>query len=228
MSIKFYYAPYSTSLVTEAVLAELEYGRDEPLAKRVQLNIQAGETRTPDYISKVNPNGRVPAIEHEGVSVWESAAITMYLGETFGVAKDGDDKPSLYPAPGPQRGEAMKWIVWTNVCLTDAGGRLSAAMPHGTPGGVEQGSQDEVAQSEKTKAAIEQATKDLARWLGILDRGLDGRDYLLGQNYCLADTHVHSFVGWLDMMKVDMSPYANIKAWLEKVGARPALKLKGI
>lgn len=41
----------------------------------------------------------------------------MYLGETFGVDK------KLYPAPGPRRGEAMKWIAWTNVSLGDAVGR---------------------------------------------------------------------------------------------------------
>lgn len=224
MTLTFYFAPYSTAMVTIAVLAELEYGRSEPLAKRVQLSIQAGDTRAPEYVSKVNPNGRVPAIVHDGVSIWESAAITMYLGETFGVAKDGDDKPSLYPALGPQRGEAMKWIVWTNMTLTEAGSRLSSAMPPGSYGGVESGSQDEVPQSEQSKAEVEKAKKDLAKGLGILDQGLEGRDYLLGQNYCLADTHAHSFVEWLGMMRVDLNPYANVKAWLAKVGARPALK----
>lgn len=219
MSFTFYFSPHSTSVVTTAVIAELEYGRSEPLAKRIQLNVQAGDTRKPDYVSNVNPNGRIPAIEHEGVAIWESAAITMYLGETFGLAKDGDDKPSLYPAPGPQRGEAMKWIVWSNTCLAEAGSRLMATL---TP--VEQGSKDEVAQKEKAKAEAERANKDLARWLAALNQGLDGREFLLGQDYCLADTHVYTFVNWLTMLKVDISSYANVKAWSAKVGARPALK----
>lgn len=225
MSLVFYYSPFSTSNVTTAVIAELEYGQSEPLAKRVQLSIRAGDTKAPEYVFNVNPNGRVPAIVHDGVSIWESAAITMYLGETFGVAKDGDEKPSLYPALGPKRGEAMKWIVWANTTLVEAAGRLAVTMLPGTPGAVEHGSQDEAGQNEQRNAEGEKATKDLAKWLGILDQGLEGRDYLLGQNYCLADTHIHSFVDWLlGMLKVDLIPYSNVKAWLAKVGARPALK----
>lgn len=225
MSLVFYYSPVSTSNATTAVIAELEHGQSKPLAKRVQLSIQAGDTKAEEYVSNVNPNGLVPAIVHDGVSIWESAAITMYLGETFGVAKeDGDEKPSLYPALGPKRGEAMKWIVWVNTTLVQAARRLYAAMPPGTPGSVGHDSQDEAGQNEQRKAEAENAKKDLAKWLGILEQGLEGRDYLLGQNYCLADTHVHTFVGLLDMWKVDLSPYSNVKAWQAKIGARPALK----
>lgn len=225
MSFTFYHVPLSTSNVTAAVIDELEYGRSEPLAKRVQFSIKAGDTRAPDYVSTVNPNGRVPAIVHEGVSVWESAAITIYLGETFGVAKDGDaDKASLYPAPGPKRGEAMKWIVWANTTLATSGSRLAVALPRGTPGGVERGSQDDVEETEHSKAEVEKAREDFAKWLGVLDKGLEGREYLLGQNYSLADTHVFSFVRWSTMMKVDLGPFAHIQAWFAKVEARPALK----
>lgn len=52
--------------------------------ERVQLSIEPGDTRTTAFL-KVNPKGRVPAIVHEGTSIWESSAITMHLGETFGV-----------------------------------------------------------------------------------------------------------------------------------------------
>jgi glutathione S-transferase len=58
---------------------------------------------------------------HEGVAIWESSAITMYLGEVFGV----DD--NLYPAVGPKRGEAMKWIAWGNVTLAEPASRLFAS-----------------------------------------------------------------------------------------------------
>ena len=104
MSLLFYYVPHSTSNVTAAVLDEIEYGLPSPLAKRIELSIQAGDTKAPHYLSTVNPNGPVPAIVHDGVSIWESAAITMYLGETFGVAGSSDyRKQSLYPALGPKR-----------------------------------------------------------------------------------------------------------------------------
>jgi glutathione S-transferase len=113
MSLTFYYAPMSTAEVTAAVLAELGVP-----CERVRLDIDAGDTRKPDFLA-INPNGRVPAIVHDGTPIWESAAITMYLGELFGV------EAGLYPAPGPRRGEALRWIVWGNVTLAEAASRLA-------------------------------------------------------------------------------------------------------
>lgn len=119
MALLFYFQRYSTSDLTAAVLAELEHGLPEPIAKRIELNIEKGDTRTPDYLKKVNPNGLVPAIVHNGVSIWEAAAVTMYLGETFGVKRsiDGAEAEMLYPGPGTSRGEAMKWLVWASTHL---------------------------------------------------------------------------------------------------------------
>ncbi len=226
MSLVFYFAPNSTAAVTSAVLAELEHGLPNPLAQRIELSIQAGDTRTSDYLSSVNPNGRVPAIVHEGVPIWESAAITMYLGETFGVREDGEtDKQSLYPALGPQRGEAMKWIVWANITLAAAGGRLAASLPAGTPGGVEPGSQDFKSEEEKSKAEmLEKAKTEIEGALKVLDGALTGKDFLLGGQYCLADTHLWSFVSWLTMIGVSTTSHPNIKEWMARVGERPALR----
>jgi glutathione S-transferase len=117
MSLTFYFAPMSTASITEAVLAELAIPFD-----LVTLNISIGDTKKPEFL-KVNPNGRVPAIVHEGVAIWESSAITMYLGEVFGV------DANLYPAAGPKRGEAMKWIAWGNVTLAEPASRLFASLP---------------------------------------------------------------------------------------------------
>ena len=226
MSLTFYFAPNSTANVTAAILAELEHSLHKPIADSIELSISAGDTRKPEYLSSVNPNGRVPAIVHEGVPIWESAAITVYLGETFGVSKNGDeDKPSLYPAPGPQRGEAMKWIVWTNTTLTPGGQKLAASMPFGTPGGVEEGSQDVMLADKKARhETAEKARKDIAVVLGILDGALKEKDYLLGNLYCLADTHVWAFVSWLTIMGVSTAMYPNVKGWVARVGERPALK----
>lgn len=118
MPLKFYYSPMSTAEVTHAVFAELEHGQPNPLAERVNVNIPEGEAKTAQFLSEVNPNGLVPAIVQDGVTIWESAAITIYLGETFGVNRkvNGISAP-LFPEAGARRGEAMKWIVWPNLHL---------------------------------------------------------------------------------------------------------------
>jgi glutathione S-transferase len=152
---------------------------------------------------KLNPNGKVPLIVHDGVAIWESAAITIYLGETFGVEK------GLYPAPGPKRGEAMKWIVWTNVTLLDAVMRWMRNTSEWTP--VEQ---------HNAKAA-EAGKADIHSCLRILDEALAQRQFLV-DGYTLADTHLNSLTDWLSHMNVDRSAYANLNAWSKRCAARPA------
>ena len=98
MSLTFYYAPMSTASITTLVLEELAGARE-----RVKLDLKKGETKTPEFLKR-NPNGKVPVIVHDGSVIFESAAITLYLGEVFGTQN------GLWPAAGPKRGEAMKWV----------------------------------------------------------------------------------------------------------------------
>ena len=198
MSITFYYAPMSTASVTQLVLEELGVA-----VEKIKLDIAKGETKTPEY-KKLNPNAKVPCLVHDGTPIWESAALTMYLGETFGVDK------KLYPAPGPRRGEAMMWVTWTNVTLGEAVYRVS----RNTSWAPEE---------QRNAKAAEQGVKDVQDLLKILDGALAGKAYLLG-DYTVVDTHVHAFTDWLRHMKTDFSSFPNIAAWSERCGARPAYK----
>lgn len=197
MSLTFYYAPMSTAGITDLVLEELGVP-----CERVKVDIRAGGTREPEFL-RLNPNGKVPLIVHDGTPIWESAAITMYLGEVFGVERD------LYPPPGVRRGEAMKWIVWTNVTCGDAAFRFMRNTSEWTP--VEQ---------HNAKAA-DAAKADISNCLRVLNGALSERKFLVG-SYTLADTHVNSFIDWLRHMQMDFSQYGNLNAWSERCRARPA------
>ena len=197
MSLIFYYTPMSTASITQLIVEEL----DLPCEK-IKLDIQKGDTKTPEFL-KVNPNGKVPTIVHDGTAIWESSAITMYLGEVFGVDK------KLYPAAGPKRGEAMKWIAWGNVTLGEAVGRLG------------RNTRDWVPAEQQNAKAADAAKNDVHHNLRILDEALGAKQFLLG-DYTLADTHVHSLVDWIGYMKIDMGPYANVSAWSKRCRARPA------
>jgi glutathione S-transferase len=200
MSLTLYYAPMSTAAITQLVVEELGVP-----CEMVKLDLRAGDTKKPDYL-KINPNGVVPCIVHDGVAIWESAAITIYLGEQFGTAK------KLWPEAGPHRGEAMKWVVWTNVTVAEAmqrRGRAGDWAP--TP-------------EQRNPAAHAEATTDIDECLAILDAALAGKQYLLGDQFTLADSHVASLAQWLRMSKIDFSKHANINAWLERCAARPAAK----
>lgn len=206
MSLVFYYAPMSTATITELVLEELGIP-----CERVKLDIQKGDTKKPEYL-KLNPNGKVPLIVHDGTTIFESSAITMYLGELFGVDR------KLYPAPGPKRGEAMKWIAWTNVTLGDAVGRW-ARLERSPRRGAN--TMEWVPAEQRNAAAGEAAKKEVNDCLRILDEALEGKSFLTG-DYTLADTHLNSFIDWLRHMKVDLSAYKRLNAWGDRCRARPA------
>jgi len=197
MSLTFYYSPMSTANITQLVLEELATP-----CERVRVDIQKGETRKPEYL-RLNPNGKVPLIVHDGVPIWESAAITMYLGEVFGVEK------RLYPAQGTKRGEAMKWIVWGNVTLGDAVARWMRNTAEWIP-----------AEQHNAKAAAVAQT-DIQSCLGVLNDALADRQYLVNE-YTLADTHLNSFTDWLRHMRIELTRYANLNAWSQRCAARPA------
>eukprot|EP00245_Coleochaete_scutata_P018420 TRINITY_DN9561_c0_g3_i2.p1 TRINITY_DN9561_c0_g3~~TRINITY_DN9561_c0_g3_i2.p1 ORF type:complete len:197 (-),score=36.19 TRINITY_DN9561_c0_g3_i2:326-916(-) len=196
MSLTFYYSPMSSSGITEAVLDELQIP-----CERIKVDLKAGDARKPEYLA-LNPNGKVPMIVHEETPIWESVAITMYLGEMFGVEKQ------LYPAPGPKRGEAMKWIVWANVTLGQPAFQLYGL------------------QKSDDEAAKKKAQDELAVVLKVLEVGLEGRQFLLGEDYSLVDTHLLSVVGWMTMLNVDLTPYPNVTGWMKRGMERPAFAKK--
>ncbi|MBA3541796.1 MAG: glutathione S-transferase family protein [Deltaproteobacteria bacterium] len=200
MSLIFYYAPMSTAAITELVLEELGVP-----CEKVKLDISKGETKAPAFLA-INPNGKVPCVVHHGTIVWESAAITMYLGETFGVERN------LYPATGPLRGEAMKWVVWTNVTLGDAVARFT------------RNTMDWYPDDEKNAKAGEAGKLEIGACLRILDQHLEGKQFLVGDTYSVVDTHLNSFADWLRHMKLDFAAYPHVNAWGARCCERPAYK----
>lgn len=198
MSLTFYNAPMSTATVSELVLEELGVPHE-----KVTLDLEKGETKKPEF-AKLNPNCKVPTVVHDGVVVWESAAITMYLGETFGVDK------KLWPAPGAKRAEAMKWVVWANVTFGESIGRWMRNTREWVPA------------DERNAKAGEAGRKDMENCFRILDEALEGRAFLCGDDFTLADAHVVSFVDWARYAQVDVSPWKRVDEWVKRCTARPA------
>ena len=198
MSLTFYYAPHSSASPVHWTLEELGVPYE-----KVQLDYRVGDTKKPEFL-KLNPNGKVPVLVHDGVAIFESAAIQLYLGELFGVAK------GLYPAPGPKRGEVMKWIVWTNVTLGEAMSRLGRNVGQWAP------------EDERNAKAGATAKADIMGLLQIVENTLQGRPYLTGETFTLADLHLASWIEYVRMMQIDLTPYPTLVAWCSRCTARPA------
>lgn len=195
MSLVFYYSPMSTAVVTHWVLEELGIPYE-----KVKLDF-ATDTKKPEFL-KLNPNGAVPVIVHDGTPIFESAAIAIYLGETFGVEK------GLFPAAGPQRGQALAWIVWANVTLGGAMGRY-------------QFSSERVPEEQRNAKAAEVARADVERLFGLLDGVLNGKQWIVGDSFSIVDAHVASFVSYAGMVGFDTKKHANLEAWRARATSRP-------
>ena len=201
MSLTFYYAPQSSASPVHWTLEELGVPYD-----KVHIDIKKGDQKKPDFL-KLNPNARVPVLVHDGTAIFESVAIQIYLGETFGVAK------GLYPESGPQRGEVMKWIVWTNVTLGDVLGRLGRNLMGWSP------------EDERNAKAGASAKKEGQELLGIVEAALASSDYLVGNKFSLADLHLSSWMDYARMMGLDLAPFPKLTAWVERCTARPSYKI---
>src|SRR5205085_4954766 len=106
------------------------------------------------------------------------------------------------------RGEAMKWIAWTNVTLGEPVYRRGHNGEWAGPG-------------EGNPKAVEKANNEIAELLGILDASLEGKQFLVGE-YTLADAHLNSYCDWLRHSKIDFAKFANVNAWSARCAARPA------
>ena len=77
---------------------------------------------------------------------------------------------------------------------------------------------------KRNPAAVAEAQKALPKPLGVLNSHLQGRDYLVGSGFTLADLDVASVCSWAKLVKYDLEPTPNVKAWLDRCLSRPAYK----
>ena len=138
--------------------------------------------------------------------MFESVAIQIALGERYGVEK------GLWPAlNSPEHLTAITWLVWAQVNLTSAVFRYM------------QNTSDWFPKDQQNPAQAAAALAEMKDLLVMLEAQLEGRDYITGQQNTLADIDIGSVLGWgLMMAKLDMSPYANVARWLQRVSGPSA------
>lgn len=199
MSLTFYYTPMSSATRIHWALEELEVPYE-----KVKVDLAAGDQKKPEYLA-LNPNGKIPLLVADGTPIFESLAILLYLGERYGVDK------GLFPVLGPARAEAFKWMAWSGVTLLDAGGRML------------RNTSDRFPADQRNEKAAAAAKTELAELLGILDRQLEGKEYLVDGKFTFADLSIAAYVPFLSRIGADINPYKNIHGWVTRCTTRPAM-----
>jgi glutathione S-transferase len=153
---------------------------------------------------KLNPNGHVPVLEHDGGVVWESMAINLYLAEKYG-------KNTLWPADPESHAQIYMWSFWA---MTEVEPLLLTILRNRVMAPPDQ-------RDEKAASA---AVESLKAPLSALDESLKGKEHLLGKNFTIADLNVAAVMSWIPMMRLDLSAWPNVQAWLQKCLGREANK----
>ena len=173
--------------------AELPY-------KAIPVNIGRGDQFTPEFLA-VSPNNRMPAIvdNDNGVSVFESGAILMYLAE-----KSGRFMPQELAA----RYEVIQWLVWQVAGLGPMAGQLSHFVNYAP---------------EEVPYAKTRYGNEYDRLLCVMDRRLGDRDFL-GGDYSIADMASFPWVAAYERLGADLDKFESLRAWFDTLKARPALR----
>ena len=176
------------------------------------INIGQNETWGPEFLS-LNPNGKIPAIIDpngpggQPLGLWESGAILLYLAEKTG---------KLLPQDPARRYETIQWVFFQMAALGPMFGQLGFF--HKFAG-----------KDYEDKRPRDRYAAESKRLLGVLETRLEGRDWIMGSDYTIADI---SMLGWVRNLVgfygagelVDYDSLKNVPAWLERGLARPAVQ----
>ncbi len=205
--IQLYSTPTPNGVKVSIMLEETELPYEPHF-----INIGQNETWIPEYLS-LNPNGKIPAIiDPDGpggtpFALFESGAILLYLAEKTG---------QFLPSDPVRRYETIQWVFFQMAAVGPMFGQLGFF--HKFAG-----------REIEDKRPLERYRTESKRLLGVLETRLEGRDWIMGEEYTIADI---SLLGWVRNLVgfygagelVEYDSLKRVPAWLERGLARPAVQ----
>lgn len=162
----------------------------------VDLDMANGAHKAPDHL-KISPFGQVPAIDDDGVTLWDPNAIITYLAESYG------DAASWTGTSPVEKAAIQSWLsiaageIAYGPCVARLVTMFGAPLDH---------------EGAKAKARA---------LFDVMDAHLDRRDWLATERLTLADIAGYSYIAHAPEGGVSLAPYPNIRAWLTRIEALP-------
>ena len=176
------------------------------------VDIGKNESWTPEFLA-LNPNGKIPAIiDPDGpggkpLGLFESGAILLYLAEKTG---------TFLPADAARRYETIQWVFFQMAAIGPIFGQVGFFYKF-------------AGREYEDKRPLERYRAESQRLLGVLETRLEGRRWLMGDDYTIADIatfgwvrNLVGFYGARDLVEYDSLRY--VPQWLERGLARPAVQ----
>ncbi|MDP7548221.1 MAG: glutathione S-transferase family protein [Alphaproteobacteria bacterium] len=166
--------------------------------KRIEYDVTRGETRTAEFLA-LNPDGRVPLLQFpDGRGLAQSNAILFYLAQ-------GTD---YLPTDSFEQAQVLQWMFFEQYShepfIAVARYWLHFLDPR-----------------EVDKDALEEKWRRGYQALDVMERHLNGADYLVGGAYSIADMALYAYTHVADEAEMDLAPYPGIRRWLDRVAEQP-------
>lgn len=177
-------------------IALIEKGIEHEL---VTVDMAARKHREPEYLA-INPYGRVPTLQEGDFFLWESNAILHYLEATH-------PEPALLPPDAKGRALVDMHTRLCDIQMARQTGIIIFPMRF-------------LPKERWDEKAMAQAKTEIERHLQILERQLEGREYLVADRYTLAEVSYTPFVQFLPLMQI--APPPRVAAWVRRMLERPS------
>ena len=168
----------------------------------VRLDFFNGDLQKSDFL-KINPNGKVPVLVDGERTLWESEAINIYLCTTKVV-----DHPLFAPK---LRADILRWMFWSIAHYNNNLGGVvweAVAKPH-------------FLKQEGTPEVLARHTELFHQFAKVLNAHLDGRQYMVGDDWTLADYSIGHIESFVEHVPIDLKQYKNVYAFYDRLRANP-------
>jgi GST-like protein len=168
------------------------------------INIMAGDQFGPEFL-KISPNNKMPAIvdpdgpDGQPISIFESAAILMYLGDKTG---------QLFPTAPRDRYTVIQWLMFQMGSIGPMLGQAHHFRKYAP---------------EQIPYAIDRYTNEASRLYRVLDQRLGEAEYV-ADHYSIADIAIFPWIVSYESQGQDLADYPNLKRWFDAINARPAVQ----
>lgn len=192
--MKLFFSPGACSLSPHIVLHELAIE-----AEYQEVDVRAKTLKADGDFLEVNPKGTVPVLQlDDGRLLTEGVAIVQYLADLH---------PGAGLAPPMDNFERYRLVEWLNYVASEVHPTFGLMFsPYAT---------DESRQRQREL---------LAHKFSYLDKSLGDRPFLMGESFTVADAYLGTMLVWTVPMHVDLSPWPTLKAYYQRVMARPAVR----
>ncbi len=172
--------------------------------EHVPLAMGDAALKQPEFL-KINPAGRIPAIDDDGFTLSESLAINLYLARKYGDRAT----PSLAPASLEEEAKFWQWSSWA---MTDLEGPLNLVHLH----------RNFLPLEKRDPKIADTAEAQVQRPLTMLEAILADSPYVLGERFTIADLNVASVLSASRLSAINMAPFPHVTVWAKLCHERPA------